>query len=162
MKYTLLWVNTNQQSRQSGSSPLNTDVKKEIKILIMLISEFNQHSLISAASNAFKYVFLFIKNFLLQLELGVIIYAHSALTIFRRFSGGSLTHKCLSGILLNNTFCAAERILYLLNVDAPDSKSSMAINCLFRPLNLANTGLLVNSSASLKLQRKHSFQHIMR
>ena len=162
MEYTSLWVGTNQQSRQSGSSPLNTDVKEKVEIFITLVSEFNQHLSISAVFSTFKHIFLFIKNFLLQLELSVIIHTHSALAVFERFSEDSLTHKYLSDILLNNIFCTAERILHLFNINAPDSKPSMAINCSFRSLNLANINLLMNLSANLKLQRKHSFQHAVK
>ena len=98
MEYTLLWVGINQQNRQSSSSSLNTDAEKEIEILIICVNKFSQHLLISAAFNIFKHTFLFIENFLLLLELNVIICAYSALTVFKRFSEDFLVHKCLSDI----------------------------------------------------------------
>ena len=107
----------------------------------------------------FKHAFLFIKNFLLLLELSVIICTHSALTVFKKFSENSLTHKYLSSIQLNNIFCAAKRILCLFNINTSGSRLSMVINCSFRPFNLADTDLLVNLPVNLKLQRRCSFQY---
>ena len=153
MKCTLLWVGTNWWSRQSGSSPLNTGAEKGIEIFIIFVNKYNQHLSVSAASDAFKHMFSFIKNFLLSLKLSVIICAHSALTVFRRFSEGSFTHKHLLSIQLNNIFCTVERIWHLLNTDAFNSKLLMIINCSFRLLNLANISLLVNLLTNLKLQR---------
>ena len=118
---TSLWIGINQQSRQSGSSPSDTDAERRIKVFIIFINEFNWHSSISAAFSTFKHMFLFIENFLLSLKLGVIICTHSALTVFRRFSKGSLIYKHLSGIQLNNIFCTAKRILHLFNADASDN-----------------------------------------
>ena len=159
MECTLLWVDTNQQSRQSGSSPLNTGAERGIEILIALVNKFSQHSPISATSDVSKHIFLFIENFLLSLELGVIIHAHSTLTVFEKFSEDSPAHKCLPGIQLNSTSCAAGRILCLFKTDTSDNKLPMIINHSFRPFNLADTGLLVNPLISLKLQRRYPFQH---
>ena len=135
---------------------------KKIKILITLINEFSQHSSISAIFSTFKHTFLFIKNFLLSLKLSVIICTHSALAIFRRFSKNSLTHKHLSNIQLNNIFCTAGKIQYLFNINTFNNKLSMIINHSFRLLNLTDINLLMNSSASLKLQKRCSFQHTMK
>ena len=162
IKYTLLWVGINWWSRQSNSSPLDTDAEKGIEFLIVFVNKFSWCSLISTAFNTFKHKFLFIENFLLLLKLSVIIYAHSALIIFKRFVKGSSVHKCLSDIWLNNIFCAAERILHLFNADASDSKLLMIIDCSFRLFNLVDTDLLINLPASLKLQRRYSFQHIVK
>ena len=157
MECTSLWVGTNQWNKQSGSSSLNTGAEKEIEILIILVNEFNWCSLISAASDIFKHMFLFIENFLLLLELSVIICAHSVLIIFRKFSENSFMHKCLSGIQFNNIFCTAERIQHLLNTDTFNSKLLIIINHSFRSLNLADISLLMNSPTNLKLQRRHPF-----
>ena len=157
MKCTLLWIGTNWQSRQSDSSPLNTDAEKRIKIFITFINEFNWCLSISAAFNMFKYIFLFIKNFLLLLELNIIICTHSVLAVFRRFLEDSFIYKHLSGIQLNNIFFTAERIQHLFNINTFNSKLLMIINHSFRPLNLADINLLMNSSVNLKLQKRHSF-----
>ena len=162
MECTLLWVGTNQQSRQSGSSLLNTGAEKGIGVLIMLVNEFSWCSSISAAFSTFKHAFLFIENFLLLLKLNVNICTHSALAIFKRFPKGSSVYKYLSSIWLNNTFCTAGRILHLLNTNASNSKLSMIIDCSFRPFNLADISLLMNPLTSLKLQRRHSFQHTVK
>ena len=159
---TLLWVGTNQWSRQSGSSPSDTNAEREVEVFITLVSEFSWCSPISAAFSIFKHMFLFIKNFLLLLELSVNIHAHSVLAVFRRFSEDSLMHKHLLSIWLNNISCTAERILHLLNIDTSGSKLPIIINYSFRFFNLTDTSLLMNPSANLKLQRRCSFQYTVK